>query len=107
VLALDFDDALIGLLTRARAAEMLAQGNIHKKEMTKIQRDTLDRFRKQYLAALIEHGYVLQGVTEPNCSSCLPPAAQCAGRHRGSRQRDDVGSGIHDRYPKFPSSVPW
>jgi hypothetical protein len=61
VLGLEFNDTLIGLLTRARAAELLAQGNIHKKEMTKIQRDTLGNFRKQYLGELLTHGYVKHG----------------------------------------------
>ena len=57
VLATDFTDELIALLTRARAAELLAQEGVHKKVMTKLSKEAADRFRELYLAQLVTHGH--------------------------------------------------
>lgn len=103
VLALDFAPELTALLTRARAAELLAQNNVHRKEMTKIQRDTLDKFRKQYVAALLERGYVLQGGhrTEVRQLPTTRPlnALVDVVEHVKGAVLDPVFS---DRYPKYP-----
>ncbi len=104
VLALDFTPELTGLLTRARAAEMLALSNVYRKEMTKIQRDALGEFRKQYVAALLERGYVLQGGhrTEVRQLPTTRPLNALADviEHVKGAVLDPV---FADRYPKYPS----
>lgn len=61
VLAVDFTDDLIALLTRARAAELLAQEGVHKKVMAKLAREAAGTFREGYLAHLLAHGYAVHG----------------------------------------------
>lgn len=103
VLGVDFTAELTGLLTRARAAELLAQNNVHRKEMTKIQRDTLDKFRQQYIAALLERGYVVHGGhrTEVRRLPTARPLNALADviEHVKGAILDPV---FTDRYPKFP-----
>jgi len=104
VLALDFTPELTNLLTRARAAELLALSNVYRKEMTKIQRETLDKFRKQYVAALLERGYVLQGGhrTEVRQLPTTRPLNALADvvEHVKGAVLDPV---FADRYPKYPT----
>lgn len=60
VLVAGFDDELVGLLTRARAAELLARDGIHKKVMAKLQKEAEDKFKEKYLARLLAQGYAVQ-----------------------------------------------
>ncbi|MCB0191463.1 MAG: hypothetical protein KDJ65_05920 [Anaerolineae bacterium] len=61
VLAVNFNDELTGLLTRAHATELLAREGIHKKVMTKLQKEAEENFLGNYLVQLLKSGYAVQG----------------------------------------------
>ncbi len=61
VLAVNFSDELTGLLTRARAAELLAREGVHKKVMARLQKEAAESFKDKYLARLLASGYAVQG----------------------------------------------
>lgn len=56
VLTVDFADALVASLTRARSAELLAQDRVHTKVMEKLAREAATQFREDYLARLLASG---------------------------------------------------
>ena len=59
VLSVDFNDELMRLIVRSRAAELLAIDNVHKKIMTQISKDAIKTFGEKYLALLIQSGVVV------------------------------------------------
>lgn len=59
ILSLDFNDELMRLIVRSRAAELLAIDNVHKKIMTQISKDAIKTFGEKYLALLIQSGVVI------------------------------------------------
>jgi KaiC/GvpD/RAD55 family RecA-like ATPase len=61
ILAVEFTSELVALLTRNRAAELLAMDNVHKKVMLRLAKEAADQFRDKYLAQLLSQGAVLQG----------------------------------------------
>ena len=61
ILGVEFTRELVGLLTRARAAELLAQEGVHRKVMAKLAKEAAGRFRQQYLARLLADGYSSHG----------------------------------------------
>jgi hypothetical protein len=61
ILAVEFSHELVTLLTRVRAAELLAQEGVHKKVMTRLAKEAADKFQDEYLAHLLAHGYALHG----------------------------------------------
>lgn len=61
ILAVEFSAELVTLLTRARAAELLAQEGVHKKVMTRLAKEAADKFQDEYLAHLLAHGYAVHG----------------------------------------------
>ena len=59
ILSLEFNDELMRLIVRSRAAELLAIDNVHKKIMTQISKDAIKTFGEKYLALLIQSGVVI------------------------------------------------
>lgn len=104
VLSVSFSDKLIGFLVRARAAELLANENIHKKIMTQISNQAYQDFGKEYLKQLIESGSALQGGHKTDVSK-LPSQKPL---NALSDVIDHVKSRILDtffveRYPNHPT----
>jgi hypothetical protein len=103
ILAVDFSDELSSLLTRARAAELLAQEGVHKKVMAKLSKDACDEFLAKYLAHLLAHGYIVHGGHRAELASLparrplnvLPDMVD----HVKGEMLDTV---FADKYPSYP-----
>ncbi len=99
----DFNDEMIRLLVRARAASMLSNEKIHTKLMADLAKKALADFRSLYLARLWEQGIVLFGGHKTELKK-LPA------RHSLNSLRDILehvqGEMLDDffkeRYPNFP-----
>ncbi|MBN1316405.1 MAG: hypothetical protein JXA42_13100, partial [Anaerolineales bacterium] len=61
VLAIEFPGQLIELLTRNRAADLLARDGVHKKVMTGLAKEAANNFREQYLNQLVTKGNAIYG----------------------------------------------
>jgi hypothetical protein len=104
VLAVEFTDELTALLTRARAAELLAQDNVHKKEMAKLAKTALDEFRKKYLAHLLTQGYVIHGGHRTEMAKMptgrpLNTLADVVDHVKGAM----LDNAFAEKYPKYPA----
>ena len=104
VLALEFDDEMIAMLVRARAANMLAQERVHTKVMTDLAKKALLTFRDIYLERLLERGYALHGghktelkkLPSQRALSVLPDILD----HVKGNLLDDF---FKEKYPNYPS----
>lgn len=103
ILAVPFSDILVGLLVRARAAELLANENVHKKIMSQIANQAFQDFGKEYLKQLTENGTAAQGGHKTEISK-LPsqkPLNTLSDivEHVRSRILDSF---FNERYPNHP-----
>jgi hypothetical protein len=57
-LTVDFPNELTAKLVRARAAELLANDNVHKKVMLQLSKDAIKEFGEAYLSLLVSKGGV-------------------------------------------------
>ncbi len=104
VLGLEYGDELIGLLTRARAAGMLAQEKVYPKVMAKLAKDAQDAFREKYLARLLSDGTVLHGghktaLRELPTRRALNTLADVVEHVKGAA----LDATFAERYPDHPS----
>ena len=109
ILAVDLTDELIGLLTRARAAQLLANEGNHKKVMTKLAKEASSEFRDRYLVRLSAHGYALHGGHRTKLSSI--PARRSLSTlsdvvdHVKGELLDDIFAEKYSKYPIFGTLI--
>ena len=104
ILAVDFSDELIALLTRARAAELLALEGIHRKVMARLSREAADAFREEYLARLLANGHATHvghrtELTSMPARRPLNALSDVVDHVKGEL----LDAGFTDKYPKFPT----
>ena len=103
VMAVDFDERLIALLTRARAAELLAQEGVYRKVMTKLSREAATEFVDRYLALLNSGGIVIHGGHTTNLNKITATRSLNTLTDIVDHVKGNVLDPIFaERYPSFP-----